>query len=281
MKGKTVLITGGNAGIGKHTAIGLAKKGAKVIIVSRDKKKGESAILEIKKASNSDSISLMIADLSSFESIKKLAVDFQKEHTTLDVLINNAGAFFTEYGATTDGFERQWQINHLSGFLLTHLLLENIKSAEQGRIINVSSKGHYNGFLYFKDLNREKKYVGLAAYAQSKLANVLFSMSLADKLKDTNVTVNSLHPGVVKTSIGDKNNNSWVGAIWKIGKLFMISEEEGAKTSIFLASDSSISKISGKYFDKCKAQQPNPAALNQEKRDKLWEVSMRQTGLAG
>jgi retinol dehydrogenase-14 len=281
MKGKTVLITGGNAGIGKHTAIGLAKKGAKVIIVSRDKKKGESAILEIKKASNSDSISLMIADLSSFESIKKLAVDFQKEHTTLDVLINNAGAFFTEYGATTDGFERQWQINHLSGFLLTHLLLENIKSAEQGRIINVSSKGHYNGFLYFKDLNREKKYVGLADYAQSKLANVLFSMSLADKLKDTNVTVNSLHPGVVKTSIGDKNNNSWVGAIWKIGKLFMISEEEGAKTSIFLASDSSISKISGKYFDKCKAQEPNPAALNQEKRDKLWEVSMKQTGLAG
>lgn len=280
MKGKTVLITGGNAGIGKHTAIGLAKKGANVVIVARDQKKGESAIAEIKKAANSDSVSLMIADLSSFESIKKLAADFKKEHTTLDVLINNAGAFFTEYGVTSDGYERQWQINHLSGFLLTHLLLENIKTAEQGRIINVSSKGHYKGFLYFKDLNREKKYVGLAAYAQSKLANVMFSNKLARILEGTNVTVNSLHPGVVKTSIGDKNNSSWVGAIWKLGKLFMISEEEGAKTSIFLASDPSVGKTTGKYFDKCKAKEPNPVANNIEKQDKLWEVSLMQTGLS-
>jgi NAD(P)-dependent dehydrogenase (short-subunit alcohol dehydrogenase family) len=280
MKGNTVLITGGNAGIGKHTAIGLAKKGAKVIIVARDKKKGEMAVLEIKKASNSDTVSLMIADLSSFDSVRQLALDFQKENTTLDVLINNAGAFFTEYGATVDGFERQWQINHLSGFLLTHLLLENIKVAKQGRIVNVSSKGHYNGFLYFKDLNRQKKYVGLAAYAQSKLANVMFSNSLTEVLKDTNVTVNSLHPGVVKTSIGDKNNSSWVGAIWKLGKLFMISEEEGAKTSIFLASDPSVTKTSGRYFDKCRAQAPNPSANDKDKLAKLWEVSMAQTGLA-
>ncbi|MEQ9300699.1 MAG: SDR family oxidoreductase [Cyclobacteriaceae bacterium] len=279
MKGKTVLITGGNAGIGKYTAIGLAKKGAQVSIVSRNLQKGEAAVEEIKAASGSDTVDVLKADLASFASVRALALEVQAKYPTLDVLVNNAGAFFTDYEETEDGFERQWQVNHLSGFLLTNLLLENIKRSEQGRIVNVSSKGHYKGFLYFKDLNRSKKYIGLAAYAQSKLANVLFANDLTRKLKGTNVTANSLHPGVVKTAIGDKNNDSWVGLVWKIGKLFMITEEQGARTSIYLASDPKLNATSGKYFDNCKQQEPNAFAKDEKLMDRLWQVSAEQTEL--
>ena len=281
MNGKTALITGGNAGIGKHTAIGLAKKGAIVTIVSRSLEKGMEAVAEIKAASGSDSVEVLQADLASFQSVRALAEAVRKKHEVLDVLINNAGAFFTDYQETEDGFERQWQINHLSGFLLTNLLLDNIKKSEQGRIINVSSKGHYKGFLHFKDLNRSKKYIGLAAYAQSKLANVLFANDLTRKLEGTRVTANSLHPGVVKTSIGDKNNSSWVGMVWKIGKLFMITEEQGARTSIYLASEPKLDLVSGKYFDNCKAQEPNPFAKDKRLMDRLWKISAEQTGLSG
>ncbi len=279
MKGKTVLITGGNTGIGKHTAIGLAKKGAHVTIVSRNAQKGEAAVEEIKAASGSDTVDVLTGDLGSFASVRALALEVDSKYPTLDVLVNNAGTFFTDYQETEDGYELQWQINHLSGFLLTNLLLENIKKSEQGRIINVSSKGHYKGFLYFKDLNRKKKYVGLAAYAQSKLANVLFANDLTRKLKETKVTANSLHPGVVKTSIGDKNNDSWIGLVWKIGKLFMITEEQGARTSIYLASDPKLNSISGRYYDNCKEQESNPLAKDEKLMDKLWQVSAEQTGL--
>lgn len=279
MKGKTVLITGGNAGIGKYTAIGLAKKGAQVSIVSRNLQKGETAVKEIKAASGSDTVDVLKADLASFASVRALVQEVHAKYPTLDVLVNNAGAFFTDYGETEDGFERQWQVNHLSGFLLTNLLLENVKKSEQGRIVNVSSKGHYKGFLYFKDLNRSKKYIGLAAYAQSKLANVLFANDLTRKLKGTNVTANSLHPGVVKTAIGDKNNNSWVGLVWKIGKLFMITEEQGARTSIYLSSDPKLATTSAKYFDSCKQQEPNPFAKDEKLMDRLWQVSADQTEL--
>lgn len=281
MKGKSALITGGNAGIGKYTAIGLAKKGATVTIVSRNLQKGQEAVAEIKAASGSDTVDVLQADLASFGSVRALAEAVRAKYEVLDVLINNAGAFFTTYQETEDGYERQWQINHLSGFLLTNLLLDNIKKSDQGRIINVSSKGHYKGFLYFKDLNRRKKYIGLAAYAQSKLANVLFANDLTRKLQGTNVTANSLHPGVVKTSIGDKNNSSWVGLVWKIGKLFMITEEQGARTSVYLASDPKLNGVSGRYFDNCKAQEPNPFAKDEKLMDRLWQVSAEQTGLSG
>lgn len=280
MDGKTVLITGGNAGIGKHTAIGLAKMGAKVVIVSRDAHKGAEAIKEIIQASGNTSVEMIEGDLASFDSVGKIAATFLGKHSSLDVLINNAGAFYTEYSTTTDGFERQWQINHLSGFLLTHLLLPAIKKSPKGRIINVSSKGHYKGYLYFKDLNRSKKYNGLAAYAQSKLANVAFTIALSERLKDTGITVNALHPGVVRTSIGNKNNSSWIGKLWSIGKMFMISEEDGAKTSIYLASSHEVDGVTGAYFDNCKIQVPNPSAIDKTVQDRLWEESLKQTGIS-
>ena len=279
MHGKTVLITGGNAGIGKHTAIGLARKGAQVTIISRDLEKGSAAVSEIQSVSGNENVDMLQADLGSFKSVRDLGARVQEKYPTLDVLINNAGAFFTEYQETEDGFERQWQINHLSGFLLTNLLLDNLKKSPQGRIVNVSSKGHYKGFLYFKDLNRSKKYIGLAAYAQSKLANVVFANDLTRRLAGTKVTANSLHPGVVKTAIGDKNNNSWVGLAWKIGKLFMITEEEGARTSIHVASNPKLNGTSGRYFDNCRQKEPNPYAKDERLMDKLWEISAVQTGL--
>lgn len=279
MNNKTVLITGGNAGIGKYTAIGIAKKGHKVIIVSRDATKGAAAVKEIINESKNDDVHFLQADLASFGSVRQLATDFIQKFQSLDILINNAGAFFSTYEETEDGFERQWQINHLSGFLLTHLLLDIIKKSPQGRIINVSSKGHYKGFLFFKDLNRSKNYNGLAAYAQSKLANVVFTKMLSEKLNGTHVTVNALHPGVVKTSIGDKNNSSWIGLAWKVGKLFMITEAQGARTSIFLALDQSIANVSGKYFDNCQMREPNPYVNDPAIAQKLWDISSEQVGL--
>ncbi len=281
MKDKIVVITGGNAGIGKQTALGLARKGAEVIIVSRDKMKGQATAKEIQAHTENNKVIPMHADLSSFASVRQFAEEFKSRYDHLDVLINNAGAFFTNFEKTEDGFERQWQVNHLSGFLLTHLLLDHLKKAPQGRVINVSSKGHYKGFIYFKDVNREKKYNGLAAYAQSKLANVMFTVELAERLKDTSVTANCLHPGVVKTSIGDKNNASWVGLIWKIGKLFMISEEDGAKTSIYLASSEKLNDVSGKYFDNKQVQEPNKYADDSNLREELWTLSAKQTGISG
>jgi len=273
MKGKNVIITGGNAGIGLATSIALAKMGANIYIVSRTKTKAEDAVKEIIAASGNHNVKFFLADLSSQKSIRKLATEIRNEMSVIDVLINNAGGTFTDFTLSEDGLEMTIATNHFAYLLLTNLLLDLIKKSEQGRIVNVASGSHYRGKIDFESFTRKKKYFVMKAYGQSKLANVLFTSELADRLKGTNVTVNSLHPGFVKTKIGNKNATWYSDLFWSIATLGAISVEDGAKTSVYLASSADVKNTTGKYFDKCKEKKPAALALDKELGKELWKKS--------
>ena len=274
MNGKNVIITGGNAGIGLATSIALAKQGANIYIVSRSKDKAEEAVKEIKSASGNQHIKYFLANLSSQKSIRQLASEIRKEMIVVDVLINNAGGTFTDFTLSEDGLEMTIATNHFAYFLLTNLLLDLIKKAEQGRIVNVASGSHYRGKIDLESFTRKKRYFVMKAYGQSKLANVLFTNELAERLKGANVTVNSLHPGFVKTQIGNKNATWYSELFWTTAtKLGAISVEDGAKTSVYLASSPDVKNVTGKYFDKCKEKKPSVQALDKELGRQLWKKS--------
>lgn len=275
MKDKIVLLTGGNDGIGKQTAIGLAKKGATIIIACRKMEKAEQAVETIIKASENDRVAAIPLDLASFDSIRRCAERFQSEYDRLDVLVNNAGLFTSNLQKTAEGFEMQFGVNHLGHFLLTKLLLPQLLAAPAPRVLHVSSRGHFGGSIDWGNLRGERgqeAYQGLAAYAQSKLANVLFARELARRYPQ--ISSNALHPGVVRTSIANKGGNFWISLGWTIGKLFMISEEKGAQTSIYLASSPEVADVSGQYFDENQAQRfPSRKAQDDALAARLWELS--------
>ncbi|MEM1138132.1 MAG: SDR family oxidoreductase [Bacteroidota bacterium] len=276
---KIYLITGANTGIGKATALGLAKTRGMVLLLCRNERKGEKAKEEIVRLTGNEQVYLYIMDLASFKSVRNTAQEMKKRFNKIDVLVNNAAAFYTSFALTDDGFERQFQVNHLSGFLLTLLLLDHVKAADDGRIINVSSKGNYKGAIHFEDLNLEKNYNGLKAYRQSKLANVLFTYELARRLSDSKVTVNTLHPGVVGTQIGYANNRRLPALVWWLGRHFMINDEQGAETTLYLALSEEISGVTGKYFDKCKPKRSADKSYDLALAQKLWDISEEYVGL--
>lgn len=279
MKGKHVLITGANSGIGLATAYLLAQKGAKISVLVRNVEKGEKTIAEIHKKAPKAEVDYFTADLSSQAEIRQAATDFKNKYNKLDVLINNAGAFYSELKYSEDDIEMQWAINHVAPFLLTHLLLDVIKSAPQGRIINVSSNAHRRGEIHFDDLFLEKDYSGWKAYCQNKLANVLFTKALARRLEDTNVTVNALHPGFIRTDIGMKHDSGLAHWGWKLMKPFMSSLEDGAATSVYLASSEEGGEKSGKFFAKSKEVKPGRKTHSKEDQEKLYEISREQAQL--
>jgi len=276
MQNKNVLITGGNAGIGLATAIDLAKKGANIFIVSRSEEKAKEAVRKINAESGNANAKYFLADLSSQKSIRTLAEAVKKEITVLDVLINNAGGVFPDFKLSDDGLEMTIATNHFAYFLLTNLLLDLIKKSDYARIVNVSSGSHYKGKIDFASFTENKGYFILKAYEQSKLANVLFTQELAERLATTNVTVNALHPGFVKTDIGKKGTQWYANLFWTISSnLTAISIEDGAKTSIYLASSDAVKNVSGKYFDKCKEKTPAPLAADKALQKQLWVESER------
>ena len=202
LDGKTVIITGGNTGIGKETAIDLAKRNARVILACRNQEKGKKAEVDVRRESGSSDVHFHQLDLASFASIRKFAKELLSEESRIDILINNAGVMYCAFGKTEDGFETQFGVNHLGHFLLTNLLLDKIKQAPEGRIITVSSIGHAMTSKFDLDtINSEAHYSPYDAYHKSKLANVLFTKALAKRLIGTNVTSNSLHPGAVATEL--------------------------------------------------------------------------------
>ena len=273
MNNKIVLITGGNNGIGKATAIGLAKKGANVTIACRNKLKGEQAVKDIKTASNNQNISLIICDLSDIESVRQCADTFKKQYNHLDVLVNNAGVIVDTYKETKQGFEWQIGVNHIGHFYLTHCLMENLLAADKPRVVNVSSEIHYQGKIDFDRFTKDKgDYSGMPAYAQSKLANLLFTIGLAERYPK--ITTNALHPGVVRTSFGDGDVKWYFKMVWKMMKPFLITPEKGAATSIYLASSSEVN-VSGKYFDKSKEKTPSKYANDDKLINELWEYSQQ------
>tara|TARA_A100001037_G_C15135009_1_gene630638 strand:+ start:743 stop:1570 length:828 start_codon:yes stop_codon:yes gene_type:complete len=270
MNGQTVLITGANGGIGKITAVELAKKGAHVIVASRKSEKTDGAMEEISSYGSAEHIAV---DLANLQSVRQLASTVMTKHQRLDVLINNAGVFPTKLTLTDDGFEAQFGVNHLAHFLLTTELLDFIKSNNSGRIITVTSKLHKNGSIDFDSFRGEKKYSPQVAYGQSKLANVLFAIELADRLTGSTVTSNLLHPGAVRTDIMRQMPKL---LRWLVNLSF-IKPEEGAKTSIMLASDKELDGVNGQYYDQCELDSVAEIGKDEDLRKKLWDESEKLT----
>lgn len=249
MTGKVVIITGANSGIGKATALDLAKRGAKVYLACRDQTRGEAAQLEVIKESGNQNVFYRQMDLASLESVRKFVAKFLAEEKELHALINNAGMVYNKYKETQEGFEMQMGVNHLGHFLLTNLLLDLLKKSSHSRIINISSLAHKFGSIDKNDLmNRKKAYKPFMVYANTKLANILFTRELTKHLLNTGVTVNAAHPGVVRTEIW-KTPKTLGGKIWnQIMVAFFKSPEEGAQTMIRLAVDPALENVTGQYF---------------------------------
>ena len=279
MQGKICMITGANSGIGKATALGLAQMGATVVLVSRDRARGEEAQKEIKAKSGNDAIDLLLADLSSQQSIRQLVEDFKQRYTRLHVLINNAGVFALTWRETVDGLEMSFAVNVLAPFLLTNLLLDVIKASAPARIVNVSSNQQEANHLKLDDLQLEKSYRPMRAYAQSKLAVVLFTYELARRLEGTGVTANCLHPGFVATNIAQRDLVLPARLATKLIFRFGTSPEKGAKTSLYLATSPDVEGVTGKYFEKSVPRKSAPLSYDESLQQQLWKVCAQLTGL--
>lgn len=271
---KTVLITGGSSGIGKETAAGLASVGYQIVFVARNRVKAEAVKNEIISSTRNKSVNYILADLSSKKEVRDCAGFFKKNYSSLDILINNAGVCLPERRITVDGLEESFQINHLSHFILTNMLIEMLQKSEDARIINVSSAAHKSGKFDPDNLQGEKEFTYWGTYCNTKLFNILFSFELAEKLKGSGIKVNALHPGVVSTNFGHEFKGA-MSVFLRIGKPFMLSAKKGAETSIYLASSEEVKNVTGKYFIKRKPVEPANPAITAENRKILWERSLK------
>lgn len=274
LQDKLALVTGATNGIGKITALELARQGAHVIIVGRSPAKTAAVAEELRRQSGSSAVDYLLADLAQVDEVRRLAEVFCRHHQRLDILVNNAGMHFAERQLTAEGYERTFALNHLAYFLLTNLLLEPLKAGAPARVVSVSSLAHRMvPGLDFDDLMSEKyRWVGFQAYARSKLANLLFTYELARRLEGSGVSANALHPGVVNTGFA-KNNAGLVR--WGLGlaERFLETPEQGAQTSIYLASSPEVEGVSGKYFVRCRATSSSRASYDLTAQQRLWQAS--------
>lgn len=273
MRGKVCLVTGSNSGIGKETALGLARLGATVVMVCRDQSKGEAAQAEIKQKSGNPSVDLLIADLSSQHSIRQLAQAVIARYPQVHILVNNAGMSPSQRAVTIDGIEKTFAVNHLAPFLLTNLLLDNLKASAPARVVTVASAAQ--NAINFDDLQNEKRYSVWEVYGQSKLANILFSYELARRLEGTGVTANCLHPGVVSTNLARDLNPLFRA----MARLFFTSAEKGAHNSIYVASSPEVEGKSGKYFVNQREARSSAASYDTASAQRLWQISEQLTQL--
>jgi NAD(P)-dependent dehydrogenase (short-subunit alcohol dehydrogenase family) len=278
MGGKTVLITGGTSGIGKAAAVALAAMNANVVIVGRNPERGEAAVEEVRARSHSESVELLLADLSVQSEVRRLAEEFQERHDRLDVLANNAGLVQSKRTETPDGIETTLAINHLAPFLITNLLLDRLEGSVPSRVITVSSEAQRWGKMDFEDMQSRRKYRGFPVYGKTKLANIMFTYELAERLNGTGVTATCLHPGSVGTNFG-QNNRGPMALFFRTFKPFMRSSEKGADTLVWLASSPEVEGVSGKYFFDRKEIDAKNVAHDPAARRRLWEISEELTGL--
>jgi NAD(P)-dependent dehydrogenase (short-subunit alcohol dehydrogenase family) len=273
------LITGATEGIGRATAIELARKGFTVVLAARDAAKAEAVVMEIEATTGRRDADTIIADLRSLAQVRALSDTFHQRYPRLDVLINNAGIFPGERQLTGDGFEASYQVNYLSQFYLTHLMLNALKAARQGRIINLSSSVHSGGKFDPQNLQSEQKFSSFGTYANSKLLVLLFTIELAERLRLTPITANAVHPGVVKTPMMLRAPGIF-RAVAYIALPFAVSPRQGAATSVYLASSSDVSAVTGKYFARSRAATIKTAFNTPENRELLWNLSMQSLRLA-
>ena len=281
MKGKVCIVTGTSAGIGKATALGLAKLDAIIVALMRDSEKSKAALQEIKSRSGKvDTVFHLAADLSSQKSIRDSVKEFNSKFDRLDVLLNNAGVSQFHRTMSPDGIEMTFAVNVLAPFLLTSLLTEKLKSSAASRIVNVSSAAANNAKIDFENLQGEKKYSSFGIYGQSKLALNLITVEFSRRLAGTRVTANFLHPGVIRTELGTRDANAILKAIASFVKLFMGSPEKGAKTSIYLASSPEVEGVTGKYFANRKEVRANPISFDEAIAKRLWTICEGMTGIS-
>ncbi|MEZ5025624.1 MAG: SDR family oxidoreductase [Chitinophagales bacterium] len=283
MNKKIILITGASSGLGLEAAKQLAKQGNEIILLCRNKEKGNDALKTIEEFSGNKNLHLYTANLSSQKSIEKIAQEIKKDFSHLDVLLNNAGAVFNEFQLSEDGIEMTLANNHFNYFWLTYYLFDLLKNANGARIVNVASDSHYKAKNIDIETFYKKKgsYFVLTAYEQSKLANVLFTYLLAEKAKPYNITVNTLHPGFVYTPIGSKNGNKFFGMVWSAAsKMFGKKVEDGAKSHIYLASSDEVKNVTGKYFHNCKAKRSSEISYSKEAQELLWKESEKKSGFS-
>jgi retinol dehydrogenase 14 len=278
MGGKVILITGGTSGIGKAAATALAGMGATVVITGRNEERGKRALQEIREESGNDGVELILADLTVQDEVRRLAEELRERHNQLEVLVNNAGLVLSERTETPDGIETQLAINHLAPFLLTNLLLDLLKESAPSRIVTVSSDAHRWAKIDLDDLQSRKRYRGMQVYGKTKLANILFTYELAERLEGTGVTVNCMHPGGVNTNFGN-NQGGPMNLLFRLFKPFMRSPEQGADTLIYLASSPEVEGMTGKYLADRKVKAASDAAYDETTRKRLWEASEELTGL--
>lgn len=278
LAGRTVLITGATGGIGKATALGVATMGATVLITGRDRGRTEDTAREIRAGADA-AVEGFVADLSSQSEVRRLADEVLQRHSRIDVLINNVGGYWNTRHVTVDGLEHTFALNHLAPFLLTNLLLENLKRGPAGRVVTVSSNAHAMGHIDFDDLQGESSYSGARAYNQSKLANVLFTYELARRLRTTSVTANAVHPGLVSTGFGAGDPGRTQRLFLPVLRPFMKSPAQGAATSIHLASAPDLDRMTGRYLTKGKPTSSSKRSYDEAIATRLWNASADLVGL--
>ena len=280
MKDKVCVITGGTDGIGKAAAYGLAVQGAKLLVQGRDPDKGARAVAELKARSGNPAIEFLPADFSSLADVRRLAAVIMEHTPRIDVLVNNAGGLFAKRSVSKDGYEMTFAVNHLAPFLLTHLLLNTLKSASPSRIVTTASHAHRGAKILFDDLQATRKYSAMAAYGSSKLANILFTRALAKRLQGTGVTATCLHPGFVRTSFGrDISASPLLKRVFGLISRFARTPEKGAQTVVYLASSPQVQGASGGYYFDCKLTPPSSAAQDDGAAERLWQVSEQLVGI--
>ncbi|XP_053728491.1 dehydrogenase/reductase SDR family member 13-like [Synchiropus splendidus] len=286
LHGKTVIVTGSNTGIGKTTAIDLAKRGARVILACRSKQRGEAALVDVKRESGSKNVVFMQLDLGSLQSVRSFAENFLRLETRLDILINNAGVYMQ--GRTEDGFGMMFGVNHIGHFLLTNLLLDRLKECKPSRIVNLSSVAHNFGKIDFDCLNKHKA-LGLGTsfrevlqvYSDSKLCNVLFTHELAKRLKGSGVTCYSLHPGAINSELARNTSSTLLLLLYPVTSFFFKNTDQGCQTSLHCALQEGLEPFSGRYFSNCTVREVYAKAKDDAAAKKLWELSERMSGLSG
>ncbi|OUJ71798.1 SDR family NAD(P)-dependent oxidoreductase [Hymenobacter crusticola] len=281
LRGKTVLITGASGGIGLVTARELARRGAHLVLVCRHPDRAAGARAAVQFVAPGSDPDVLLCDFSLLANVRELAAEIDRRYEKIDVLINNVGIVPGPLTITSEGHELSWVTNHLAPFLLTNLLLPKLTAAEKARIVTLASDAHWLGEIEASQeaRNDPEKYSSLTAYCDTKLANILFTNELAHRLDLTGVTANCLHPGIVDTGLVNPNSSRLIKALWWLARPFMISPEQGAQTSIYLASSSEVDKVTGQYFKHNKPGRCSSRAQNRAEASRLWRISEEETGL--